>query len=325
MKRLLSISSFRDMKTFIRTVPVFLLFSACWYVILVCVWGDFAPKQVDANLNFPLGGYGHSLSRFREAENYGDVDILFLGSSHAYRGFDTRIFESEGYQSFNLGSGAQTHVQTELLLNRYFDRLMPEIVVYEVYPGSFGLDGIESSLDLLANTQLDAGLLKIGLKQSHVKIYNTIIYSFYKDITGTKQKFAEVSEKGPDEYISGGFVQRKTGHFSGDKTTHKYWIYRHEQIEAFKRNIAYLDSKQVRVILVQAPVTKFHYKSYQNYPLFDQAISGEGEYYNFNERMSLDDSIHFYDQHHMNQSGIELFNRDFIKQILSDSSGIKYE
>jgi hypothetical protein len=37
-------------------------------------------------------------SRLSEIKNYKDIDILFLGSSHTYRGFDTRIFLDSGYK-----------------------------------------------------------------------------------------------------------------------------------------------------------------------------------------------------------------------------------
>ena len=78
-----------------------------------------------------------------------NVDVLFLGSSHAYRGFDPRIFRKRGYSSFNLGSSAQTPSQTKVWLKRYLKHLNPKIVIYEVYPGTFSSDGIEASLDLV--------------------------------------------------------------------------------------------------------------------------------------------------------------------------------
>ena len=94
-----------------------------------------------------LDSYGHMYSRISEIKNQEDVDILFLGSSHAYRGFDTRIFLENGYKSFNLGSSAQTPTQTKVLVERYLGSLNPELVIYEVYPKTFTMDGVESSLD----------------------------------------------------------------------------------------------------------------------------------------------------------------------------------
>jgi len=77
------------------------------------------------------------------------VDILFLGSSHSYRGFNPQYFS--GYKTFNLGSSAQTPIQTNLLLKRYLHQLNPKTIVYEVYPISLSIDGVESSSDIIAN------------------------------------------------------------------------------------------------------------------------------------------------------------------------------
>ena len=34
--------------------------------------------------------------------------------------------------------------------------------------------------------------------------------------------------------------------------------------------------------------------------------------------MKLDDSLYFYDSHHLNQNGVQLFNDTFIKEVLSE-------
>ena len=36
-------------------------------------------------------------------------------------------------------------------------------------------------------------------------------------------------------------------------------------------------------------------------------------YYNFNKIVTLNDSLHFYDSHHLNQNGVEIFNKRLIK------------
>jgi len=48
---------------------------------------------------------------------------------------------------------------------------------------------------------------------------------------------------------------------------------------------------------------------------FDALMSTYSDYYNFNELISLSYSVHFYDSHHLNQSGVEVFNEAFIELI----------
>ena len=43
-----------------------------------------------------------------------------------------------------------------------------------------------------------------------------------------------------------------------------------------------------------------------------------GTYYNFNEMISLDDSLHFYDSHHLNQNGVNIFNAKLIDVLLTE-------
>ena len=80
------------MKTFVLKILIFIFFTCLFYFINLIFFGDFINTSFKSNLIYFLGGYGHTHSRLAEVKTYKDVDILFLGSSHAYRGFDTRIF-----------------------------------------------------------------------------------------------------------------------------------------------------------------------------------------------------------------------------------------
>lgn len=93
-----------DLPILIKRLVLFSCFSLLFYIVLLCVWGDLMPGQLKKNLNYYPGGYGNLNTRLKEAKTKGKVDILFLGSSHAYRGFDVRLFEQAGYSCFNLGS-----------------------------------------------------------------------------------------------------------------------------------------------------------------------------------------------------------------------------
>ena len=107
------------------------------------------------------GGPSHSLVRFREANAKGPVDIVFIGSSHTYRGFDPRLFSAIGYSSQNLGSSSQTPINSFAVLQKHLDQLHPKLVIYEIYQTALSIDGMESFYDLLSNTPLDTTMLKM--------------------------------------------------------------------------------------------------------------------------------------------------------------------
>ena len=91
---------------------------------------------------------------------------------------------------------------------------------------------------------------------------------------------------------------------------------REDQLKAFNRVLKKLDQSKINYILVQAPITKAKYSSILNNAYFDSLMQTKGKYYNFNEIIKLDDSLHFYDSHHLNQDGVDIFNENFIDLVL---------
>jgi len=259
-------------------------------------------------------------SRLAEIKNYSDVDILFLGSSHAYRGFDTRTFLNDGYKSFNLGSSSQTPLQTKVLIKRYLKNLNPKLVIYEVFPTTFSIDGVESTLDIIANDVNDSLSLKLVLENNNIKSYNTLIYGYMQDFMGLNKSFSEPIIKGKDKYISGGFVEKELSFYKPIEFETKEISLRNNQLESFSEIVQILKNQNIELILVYAPIPSVNYNRFSNNYYFDSIMSSYSIYYNFNEILSLNDSLHFYDSHHLNQNGVDIFNKKLI-EILDENKG----
>jgi len=297
-----------NIKRFILKLLAFIPFAFIIYVVLVCLWGDFAPGFAMKNLSYRLGGIGHLHSRLAEVKKVKDVDVLVLGSSHAYREFDPRIFKKAGYTMFNLGSSAQTPIQTKVLLNRYLDQLNPKIVIYEVFPKTFSIDGVESALDVISNDVNDIHSLKMCVKTMHIKVFNTLLYGFYRDLTGRNKSFVEKKHAGQDTYISGGYLEKDIETFKHKRYEKQAWDFQENQFDDFRENINLLKSKGVKLYLVNSPIAPAYYKSYTNNHLFDKRMKQFGNYYDFNKILKLDDSLYFYDADHLNQNGVDIFD-----------------
>ncbi len=304
------------MKRFLTSLCWFLVLAALSYVFWLSVWGDYAPAPFKQNLKYKLGAAGFTFTRLQEADDYGDVDILFLGSSHAYRGFDVRIFRRHGLKTFNLGSSSQTPLQTEILLQRYADKFQPRLVVFEVSPVVFTLDGVESSLDILSNDKNDIFSVKLAIEQNHIKVYNTLLYAFYRDWTQANEGFSEPLQKGKDTYISGGFVERRLATFTPEPFEKTEWVFQERQFAAFERSLRFLSRRGVPVILVRAPTTQVWREAHVNDEDFNVRMANYGTFWNFNELLQLDDTIHFYDPHHLNQVGVEIFNEKLVQMLI---------
>lgn len=305
----------------------FLIISLMVYIPLVIVWAEwdyesFIRKNVWYELNAAgidsvgnVNSYGHMFSRIKEARNTKNIDLLVIGASQAYRGFDTRLFREAGYQTFNLGSSNQTPLQTEVLLKRYLDTLNPDALIYVVYPEVFEVDGVESSLDLIANDKIDLGIVVLALKQGNLKLFNTIIYAGYRELFGLNARFKEPVQKGNDTYVAGGYVEKLLSNYAYHSYKSNTWNSNREQFKAFERSLNYIKERGINVILIQTPTPKAFYTSHTNNDWFDNRMEEYGDYYNFNNRIQLDDSLHFYDEFHMNQLGVEIFNKKLIELI----------
>lgn len=302
------------MKYFFISYVKFALYSIFIYCILLLLWGNYSP--VNRNLTYSLGAEGHTFTRLEEVKETKNVDILFLGSSHAYHGFDTRIFEKAGFKSFNLGTNTQTPVQTEFFLSKYLGSLNPKIVIFDVCPLVFDADGKESMAEILCNEELDIESISLTFKQNQLIIYNTQLYSFFRNlIFHDKEKYVEYKKVDDNTYISGGYVEKDLQFYQHRNFESKNWMNNKRNMESFKRIVRIFKERNIELILVQTPVTSGFYDSYTNNFEFDNEMRNYGNYYNFNELLHLNDSLYFFDYHHLNQNGVKIFNEILIKKM----------
>jgi hypothetical protein len=305
------------MRLFLPTLLKFLACCALGYGALLFIWGSLFPDSHAANLSYRPASSGHLYTRIREARATHDVDLLFLGSSHAYRGFDPRIFHEAGIRTFNLGSSSQTPLQTRILLNRYLDQLNPEQVIFEVYPVTFELDGVESGIDLIANDRKDVHLLKMSAEINHPLVWNTLLYGGMRAALGLDENLIEPVTRKDDTYIPGGFVEKTREYYQPVSQPLHTWNINDDQWQAFQECLEMLRSRDIKYKLVYAPVTDSLYYSYARRAAFDSLMASCGPYVNFNTRIALSDSLHYYDKHHLNQDGVTLFNRALMESLKS--------
>lgn len=285
-----------------------------FYICSILLSGYILPTSLKKNLIYTLGGNGHMFTRLSEVKERKNIDILFLGSSRSYRSFDTRIYDSLGYLSFNLGSSNQTPIQTEYLLKKYLPQLNPKIVVFEVNTDVFSNNGVESAIDLISNEKINYELLKMVLQINNIKLYNTLVFSFFNQRVGNFLEFKENIENEKDKYTSNGFVEAKKNEFDENKVTVYNCTSNSQQMEAFHNIIRILKEFTVEFYLVQSPILKSVYDSCTNNK-FDSEMKTYKNYINFNEFSDYSDKQYFIDGQHLNQTGVQKFNKTLIDLI----------
>jgi len=308
------------MRDFLLRVVVFSILSLVCYPSFLFITKRLMPPVIRTNDGYCTHANHATWRMLQEIGDRGKVDVLFVGSSHVYRGYDVRIFERAGMKAFNMGTSAQTPVQSLYLMKKYLDLLDPELLVLDVWPEIFAIDGVESSLDLLSLEDPGKEEWQLMQHHRHLKVTTTWVDALVHDLLGSEgcERWLEPIEK--DVYVKGGFVERKLEYYvpgTGQKNNIRV-PYREDQFEALEEIIDMARERDIRVLLVFTPVSKELYGRYTGLEEFGRRMSALAPYVDFNQRVDLVDSLHFYDDNHMNQRGVERFDAELIGYLRED-------
>lgn len=328
-----------EMKLFLRHIILFFIAGAMIYMPLTWVVGNIGTVS---NISYIPNNYGHMDLRLAEADSMclgKGPDILFIGSSHCYRTFDTRMYDTANLKAFNLGSSNQTPKQSLALLERYLEHWTPRLVVIEVHPDIMENSGNESAVDILSNTHIDPPIRSMALSQKNLRVFNTLCFRLFDQtihsavikgdsIINVSTNSGDTSLNVDFAYVRGGFVEVTPYCYKPvpiDPTTINA---RPDQLEALRQCLQSLKRCRIPCLLVEVPSTRARYESYTNHRSFEQQImdiaaSYAGtRYLNLNDdsriTVQLNDTTCFFDDDHLNQKGVAILNQFFLKCILSD-------
>lgn len=286
-----------------RHIILFVAVAAVAEVLLLWMLGGTGKLR---NVEYRLGHADHTYTRLREADTTHGVDVLFMGSSHSYRTFDPRMYPE--MKVMNMGSSNQTPIQTEALLHRYLKTLSPRLVVIEVHPDIMMYDGVESTLYLLCNSRPSWEMVPAVVRSHNAKVYCTAVYAMLHN--GLGRAFAEYEEPADiagNVYVQGGYVERPMEHYAPQAHPRQTIRPLKNQRAALQRCVEYLKRQGVPYVLVEVPDTKVLMDSYDNLDEFQREMSAYGPF--VGKRVAaLDDSLHYYDDSHLNQRGVEVYN-----------------
>ncbi len=203
---------------------------------------------------------------------------------------------------------------------------MPRLVVFEVHPDIMSYDGVESSLYLLCNSTPSWSMVPVVLRSRNAKVMCTAVYAaLHNTFSRQFATYDEPVDVRGHRYVDGGFVEREVEHYSPQP--HESTAIRplQSQCAALQRCVDYLKKQGVPCILLEVPDTKVLMCSYDNLAEFQAQIRCYGNFY-FKSLDTLVDSLHFYDDTHLNQEGVMLYNtfvRDSIILPTLDSLNLK--
>lgn len=243
-------------------------------------------------------------------DKHKQYDILFLGSSHTYRGFDTHLFERHGYNTYNLGTVAQAPLNSWFLLKDL--RLPPKRLILEVYPPAVNASGKEAFFYLNKNFPNYSSLFKMAMSLKDLRCFNLLSIKPFIDWHIKRSPLPPV--KNYKGYVSTKDSVPDTQHYSVHSLDTSYFSL---QLSYLKKIAAYCKEKKIGLLLVYAPVPKKLIIKGES--LFIQQMVHFAETNNiifadFGRKHSLQSKNHFCDDNHLNQAGVLLFNQQLISE-----------
>ena len=303
------------------------LASGCFvvlYLVLLLAWGTGMPARFFTNVRVGFVASGFTAQRLAEARQLDAADVLLLGSSHAYRGIDPQVLAKALTLPsraepivFNLGTSAQTHLQTAYLIEQYVTHLQPSLVLYEVSPDVMQGYGAASVLDLLlsegidlSNTRLTAKHVRLLLRSRDLTALNAYLYRAMAEPLGLwSLKTVRVPEF-PEEYSAGGYAAYTGADRYEESMSQALAAVSVEprQLQALHENVAHLQQLGAQVVLFRAPVPRrVHAQSGEPQEFADLLPAGV-PYVDFTGRLPLTDTLDFYDAMHLRPAAVERFS-----------------
>jgi hypothetical protein len=270
------------------------------------------------------GGWGHSLLRFREIQNIKNINILIVGSSKAYRGYDPRIFKAQNYTAFNMGSTSQTPMNTYFLLKQYLPKIKPKVIVFDLDITDMAMDGYESILDLSANVPISWELLEMSFATGNPHAVTNVLGKLIRD---KKWPLASVHQQKMknEKYISGGYVETMMpDEWVPDDNIKKIKIF-DSQLGYTSKILDLAKTFNITIVEVIQPLNDSLLRSIPNYKrianrLRNSAMKRNVIFIDFNNTMHLNHFDDYQDEFHLNQKGVFKYNKQLLDTLIANKT-----
>lgn len=269
---------------------------------------------------------------YKQKEN--TVDVLVLGSSHAYQGINTSVLWKEyGYPAYNLGGAAQPIWNTYYYLEEALKTQSPKVIILDAFCIHHTKDYSETSFGI-KNTY--------GLKWSKTKVDairasfspEDYGYQFFIPILQYHSRYRDLSEKDFYPYLDNENV------YKNHKGFYCYFYTTPVEENEGLKNVAYEDKMTEKVETYFRKIIETALKNnikvigaaipFANAEIYHQAFFNTAKkvfeeyglpFYNFlteyDDELNLDYDTDFSDSEHLNHLGNTKLTR-FIGDLLKD-------
>ncbi|MEP7262888.1 MAG: hypothetical protein ABI772_00245 [Bacteroidota bacterium] len=258
---------------------------------------------------------GLTYKKFKEFNPAEKYDIIVLGSSHAYRGYDPEIFASYGYKIYNLGSSAQSLLSSYVIARNYINRDNCNTVIIDLYDRIFRYSSIESLSDITQNVSSDKAAAELCLRSKDLRAINMftlrMFCKFDKPLNNDTLNLMSGFQASNNQLVLPGNPK------DPDYTSNK------ETLNSFTKLIHYLNNQGIHIILAEHPLPEVYTISESKHSRFVTDINKIIKPYNIKWYDLMRDStmtgIQYYaDENHLNYRGVKKYNHKLIELLIKD-------
>ncbi len=327
------------MRIFSRLVTFIVVFLIAYFggaVLLSVINIGNRPLMKIATRNPVIpGDFGFTLPRFQEINQHQNIDIVFVGSSHCYRTYDTRIFASNGLRAFNMGTTGQTPLNSYYLLKAYLEKLNPQVVVFDLNYRVMNRDGLESFYDLSTNAPYNSGFWGMALSIGNPHAFNEAISSWILDLLNKAPQYTQKDRDG-EAYTPGGYVEFTDYLEVNEADFLQPWEepsggYQPQEIELNRSQLAYIariielvKSHGAKIVLLTKPEPQENLKVVANYDEISTdfasiAAKYDIPFWDYNKiAHPLKTEKHYHDKEYLNPFGVNIFNALLLRQLQTE-------
>ncbi len=308
------------MKALLKNILLFGLIALTSYITLFSVLYFIRIGNVPLVYRTTQGNVfkgGLTYKKFQDFDKNEKYDIIILGSSHAYRGYDPVIFESYGYKIYNLGTSAQTLLSSYVIARNYINKNNCGTVIIDLYDRIFKKKGVESLSDVSQNIESDVAAAELCMRSGDLRAVNMF----------TLRMFCKLDEPLNSDtlYLNNGFqASNKQLTLPGHPTDADY-VSNKETLHYFAKLIRYLHSEGIRVILAEHPLPYIYSIPEDKHAVFKNDINKitagyNIPWYDFMNDSSMTEIANFADENHLNYRGVQEYNHKLIKAMQKDGA-----
>ena len=249
---------------------------------------------------------GQEASMLKELDETTEFDIVVLGSSHAYRGYDPRVFKAKGINLFNAGSSAQTFETSLHIAKNHINFSGEEIVILDIYPLMFEVEGVETIQRLIVNETDGDAAFDLATQTKDFRSINSFV----------KRK---ICKNDTNDWVLKGYVGK--GYCTNPDTLGTMPPADTLEFKPLDKNIKdfvelyyYAQREAKKVVLVSHPMPN-DLRKIEMEEFMEKHTMESSTYfldYTTDDRFDLHD---FSDSFHLNQSGVEKFNEILIENL----------